>query len=39
MKLQIRLETPDSSYATITIHSEFLMTIRKEACTNCGRRV
>ena len=27
MKLQIRLETPDSSYATITIHFEFLMTI------------
>ena len=37
MKLQIRLETLDSSYATITINFEFLMTIQKKTCTNCGR--
>jgi hypothetical protein len=39
MKLQIRLETPDSSYAAVTIHFEFLMTIQMEIRTNFGRRV
>jgi len=39
MKLQIPLETPDSSYAAITIHFEFLMTIQKETPTNFDRMV
>ena len=39
MKLQIRLETPDSSYVAITIHFEFLMTIQKETHTNFDRTV